>query len=259
MAKLISYVCILICATMAGPTRVEPQSGLADLALLQCNLQKSIAASTELEFQMNTNSDDVANYNTIFVFVTEPYVSTLNCKIKLPHTPMNFIPYVQSNFIKPSPEAKSGFDTWPRAAMFARRDVVSHFVPQISSRDICVIQTIINCRPTFLVSGYLDQNVMEIPKSLVKLLDNLGNHGLILALDTNSHSTLWSCQTTTPRGEMVESMLAKYNLYLLNKGNTKTFIGSQGATIIDITVCDQLTSRYISKWRVDTKENFSDH
>ena len=46
---------------------------------------------------------------------------------------------------------------------------------------------------------------------------------------------------------------------LLNKGNTKTFIGSQGATIIDITVCDQVTSRYISNWRVDTKENFSDH
>merc|ERR1711888_455560 len=103
---------------------------------------------------------------------------------------MNFISYVQSNFIKPSPEVKSGFNTWPRAAMFARRDVVSFFVPQFSSRDVCVIQTIINCRPTFLVSGYLDQN----------LLDNLGNHGLILALDSNSHSTVWSCQTTTPRG-----------------------------------------------------------
>ena len=76
-------------------------SDFADLPMLQCNLRKSIAASTELEFQMNTNSDDVANYNCTFVFVTKPYVSTSNLKIKLPHTPMNFIPYVQSNFIKP--------------------------------------------------------------------------------------------------------------------------------------------------------------
>ena len=97
--------------------------------MLQCNLQKSIAASTELEFQMNTNSDDVANYNTMFVFVTEPYVSTLNLKIKLPHTPVSFIPYVHSNFIKPSLVAKSGFDSWPRAAMFACRDLVLYYVP----------------------------------------------------------------------------------------------------------------------------------
>ena len=64
---------------------------------------------------------------------------------------------------------------------------------------------------------------------------------------------------TDPRGEMVEDLLAKYNLTLLNKGSAKTFIGSQGSTIIDITVCDRLTSNYISKWRVDKKENFSDH
>ena len=166
--------------------------------MLQCNLSKSIAASTELEYQMNVNSDDVANYNCCFVFMTEPYVSTLNTKIRLPHTPMNFIPYVQSNFIKPSPEVKSGFDTWPRAAMFARRDVVSFFVPQFSSRDVCVIQTIINCRPTYLVSGYLDQNVHDIPKSLVKLLDNLGNYGLILDLDSNSHSTYGAVKRQTP-------------------------------------------------------------
>ena len=117
MMKLISYVCILICVkfAMAGLNG----SDLVDLPMLQCNLSKSIAASTELEYQMNVHSDDVANYNCCFVFMTEPYVSTLNTKIRLPHTPMNFIPYVQSNFIKPSPEVKSGFETWPRAAMFA--------------------------------------------------------------------------------------------------------------------------------------------
>ena len=109
---------------------METQSGLADLAMLQCNLQKSITASTELEFQLNTNSDDVANFNTVFVFITEPYVSTSNNRIKLPHTPLSFIPYVHSNFIKPSPETRSGFNSWPRAAMFAGRDVVSFFVPQ---------------------------------------------------------------------------------------------------------------------------------
>ena len=68
---------------------------------------------------MNVNSGDAANYNCTFVFVTEPYVSITNSKIKLQYTPVNFIPYVQSNFIKSLPEAKSGFDTWPRAAMFA--------------------------------------------------------------------------------------------------------------------------------------------
>ena len=78
MAKLISYVCIFVIVTMAEPTKVDSHSGLADIAMLQCNLRKSIGTSSELELQLITNSDNVGNYNTMFVFVTEPYVSVLN-------------------------------------------------------------------------------------------------------------------------------------------------------------------------------------
>ena len=172
---------------------------------------------------------------------------------------MSFISYVHGEIIKPSFCIDARTSSWPRAAMFVRRDLVSYYVPQYSSRDVCCIQTTVNLRPTYVVSGYMDGDVMEIPKTLVNLLENLGKKGLILALDSNSHSVLWGSPSTCPRGEMVEAMLAKYNLTLLNKGDAKTFIGSQGSTIIDITVCDSLTSNYINDWKVDKTENFSDH
>ena len=175
MAKIISYICILLIATMAGPMIMNPPSALANIAMMQCNLHKSVGASSELVLQLSTNSDDVANFNTMFVCITEPYVSVSN-KIKLTNIPASFISYVHSDFIKPSFDAKSGFNSWPCAAMFARKDLILYFVPQYSSRDICVTQTLINCRPTYLVSGYLDQSVMEIPKSLVNLLENLDTH-----------------------------------------------------------------------------------
>ena len=83
MAKIISYICIFLLATMAGPMKVNSHSVLANIAMLQCNLRKSRGSSSELELQLSMNSDDIANFNTMFVCITEPYVSVSN-KIKLP-------------------------------------------------------------------------------------------------------------------------------------------------------------------------------
>ena len=98
MAKIISYICILLIATMAGPMIVNPPSALANIAMLQCNLRMSIGASSELVLQLSTNSDDVANFNTMFVCITEPYMSVSN-KIKLPYVPTSFISYALQNLL----------------------------------------------------------------------------------------------------------------------------------------------------------------
>ena len=72
---------------------------------------------------------------------TEAYVS--NSKIKLLHTPLNFNPYAQSNFIKTLPEVKSGFGTLPKAAMFAGfglyRKYLYKTVPKLYETDKCQV------------------------------------------------------------------------------------------------------------------------
>ena len=148
-------MCILLTTIMAGQMNVNPPSALVNIAMLQCNLCKSVSASSELVLQLSTNSDSQANFNTMLICITEPYVSVSN-KIKLPYVPMHFILYVHGEIIKTSFCVDASTSSWPRAAMFVPRNLVSYFVPQYSSKDICVIQTLINFRPTYVVSGNLD-------------------------------------------------------------------------------------------------------
>ena len=43
---------------------------------------------------------------------------------------------------------------------------------------------------------------------------------ILLLGDFNSHSTLWGCSKTDLRGKMIEDLLLKHNLSILNNGST---------------------------------------
>ena len=78
-------------------------------------------------------------------------------------------------------------------------------------------------------------------------------------MDSNAHSRLWSIAFTEDCGEKIESMMARFNLTLLNKGNVTTYRSSQGQTIIDLTLSDEITTKFINKWRVVNESTASDH
>ena len=129
MAESIRNICILVIVTMVGPMIVNAPSALTNIAMLQCNLHKSVGASSELALQLSTNSGSEANFNSMFICITEPFVCVTN-KINVPYVPMSFISYVHGKCIKPSFCVSASTSSWPCAAICAQLDLLSYYVPK---------------------------------------------------------------------------------------------------------------------------------
>ena len=67
---------------------------------------------------------------------------------------------------------------------------------QYCAKDIIVCQTKINDKLTYLVSLYLDIKIHEFPSEFIQLIANIGDCDILVASDTNSHSTVWNCPRT---------------------------------------------------------------
>ena len=86
------------------------------------------------------------------------------------------------------------------------KNMYSWKVPQYCSKDVIVCQTKLNNRLTFLVSLYLDSNVLGLPNEFKELIRNRGDYDIIIGTDSNSHSTVWNCTLTNKRGELLEKI-----------------------------------------------------
>ncbi|CAB0036809.1 unnamed protein product, partial [Trichogramma brassicae] len=86
-----------------------------------------------------------------------------------------------------------------------------------------------------------------------------GKRPLVLAGDFNAWSMEWGCSETRARGTALMDSLAPLDVVLLNTGNTPTFVGPNGQSIIDVTfVSDTLAPRTTS-WQVSKLYTHSDH
>ena len=127
------------------------------------------------------------------------------------------------------------------------------------AKDIIVCQTKINDRLTYLVSLYLDSKKLEFPPEFIKLIRNKGKSDILIASDSNAHSTVWNCPRTDRRGEFVEDFLISNNLQCVNVGNIPTFRNGSGHTsILDIMVANYRLATSIFNWKVDNDLHISD-
>ena len=97
-----------------------------------------------------------------------------------------------------------------------------------------------------------------VPQELINLLE--GKRGCdIIGMDANAHSHMWGSNDNNTRGDMIEEFLFCYNLTICNKGSQPTFVARGSKTIIDITVCSSNMVGSINRWKVDTRDQLSDH
>ena len=114
--------------------------------------------------------------------------------------------------------------------------IISWRCPQYCASDIIVCQTKIHDQLTYLVSMYMDGKTLEFPSEFIQLIANKGECDILVASDSNAHSTVWNCPRTDRRGELVKDFLISNNLQCVNVGNRPTFCSGAGNTsIIDIT------------------------
>ena len=98
------------------------------------------------------------------------------------------------------------------------------------------------------------------PSEFIQLIANFVNCDILVASDSNAHSTVWNCSKTDRRGELVEDFLITNNLQCVNVGNRPTFRSGAGRTpIIDITFANYSLATSIYNWKVDSDLHISDH
>ena len=148
-----------------------------------------------------------------------------------------FIHFVQEPMVihgraawQPTSCKKFGVQKDPRTLIYTDINRPAWFVESLSNSDITVVQTTINNRSTLLVSLYLDITwIKVIPDSLQKVTRYAEDKrlGIIIAADTNCHSSLFG-PSTNKRGEQLELFIAKYKLNVENNSHIPTY-ESRGA------------------------------
>ncbi|CAB0042923.1 unnamed protein product, partial [Trichogramma brassicae] len=81
-----------------------------------------------------------------------------------------------------------------------------------------------------------------------------GKRPLIIAGDFNVWSTEWGCRATT-----LLDALALLEAVLLNTGNTPTFTGALGYSVVDLTFASDTLAYQVTSWAVSELYTHSDH
>ena len=152
--------------------------------------------------------------------------------------------------------------TIPRTAVVGSKDLNLWLDPRFSTPDLttCVWLTGNKREQRFYVASlYLDiNNTSVVFKELEELVSycNQNNLPLLIALDSNAHSTIWGLETN-PRGERLEEFIAANNLRVENKGKKPTFVARGSETHIDLTLT--LNMDNVQDWEVEDVDMSSDH
>ena len=107
----------------------------------------------------------------------------------------------------------------PRAAIFADKRLKLREITHLCSRDLAVGVCVIGNKQTLIVSAYVDINLNVKTEALINILEYRQEKrlGLILAVDSNAHSTLWG-HSNNARGTIMTEIISDYGLLLRNIG-----------------------------------------
>jgi hypothetical protein len=132
---------------------------------------------------------------------------------------------------------------------------------ELSSRDCATASIQVDGDRVYFSSVYLDIHLtIEEPSWLLTLQKSTRSRSHMLAgIDSNSHSDVWGSPSSNRSGSLMESLLFKYELCVLNEGNSPTFQTRQAATCIDITVATPALASLVTKWTVQNEMHKSDH
>ena len=182
------------------------------------------------------------------VFIQEPYVKN------------NSFPGLSSS--RATLQAGTTPQKTTRAAILSSPCLNAWMVPEFSSADVTTCKFFDDKgKPIYVVSAYLDITNNSIPPELQKVTTHCRQRGLdlLIACDSNAHSSLWGCEENNARGDMMEDFIFNQYLSVCNRGSTPTFFNYRSETIIDVTLASPRLANKITNWLVDTEFQFSDH
>ena len=213
--------------------RIVPGT-MTSLEVLQWNCHRSNYATDSLKISKEGRS---------VWLLQEPHTYKNSVSVRIP----GFKTYFKSPVVR------------NRSCVIAKQDVKLLLNEDLSSDDftVCLLEEKKSAK--LIVSGYLDIERPIIQEKLINIVNYAkeNNFDIILALDSNAHSTVWGMEHANQRGVEFEEFLAINELYVVNEGNIATFENAVRNSIIDITVTNKPSS--ITNWKVEEDLIYSDH
>ena len=205
------------------------------LSVCQVNLQKSRLGSQLFQSKLQNDS--------FIGCVTEPY--TVANKVVFRPQGYRVIP-------------EGTLDEVPRAALYIPREVQMTELGHLCVADCAVVQVKWENQDIVLVSAYLDIQLEVIQEWMTNIIRHVVRHNmkLVLTMDSNAHSSLYSLAQSNARGRHLEDFILRNNLQVENRGNIPTFQSLRAQSVIDVTLTSGVN---VWNWHVDESFNGSDH
>ena len=86
-----------------------------------------------------------------------------------------------------------------------------------------------------------------------------GKGPLILTGDFNDKARAWTVGPQDPRGNLLEEIMAAYNLVVANQPVVHTYEKGIARSVLDLTFASPEVTKNISSWEVLDAESLSDH
>ena len=225
LSRIINYVgfSLLFCITMEFPC-------------VQVNLNKASAATSVLS--------ELLKQNDYIAFLSEPYTAF--------------------GKVCSMPKGYEVFHASPglgivRAALVLPKVLSPIFLEHLSTPDCAVGMVRHDERNILLVSVYLDANIPVFDQEFLEVvLTYCDDHdcGIVMSMDSNAHSDLYSDVESDERGEQLEEFIFRHSFHVVNEGRVPTFETARASSIIDVTLVRGVSVR---GWEVSRHYNASDH
>ena len=210
-----------------------------EISCIQINLQHSRIATDSLMWQIAKDGVNIA-------IIQEPY--TINNKVA----------GISKRFrIFQCGEGR------PRAATVVINNKIDVLlIKQLSDEDTVVLEMSIERIKYYIISIYLDieKQLEEDLEKLNKILKFTERESVLIAMDSNSRSTMWYDRLTNPRGRVLEEYLCSKGLFILNEEKEMTtFQNRIGSSNIDLTITNNRMIAGVKGWDILKEESSSDH
>jgi hypothetical protein len=205
---------------------------------LQLNLQHSRAANFNL-------AQIILQYNIDIAFVQEPYRSLNN----VAGFPKSFRIFAIGNNGK-------------RSAIIVNNNHVDVLaITQVSHEDIILTEIRYKGLTFYGASLYLhiDRDIERDLEAIEDIIQLTKGQGLLLAIDSNVRSKLWSDTCTNTRGRTLEEFIITRDLFIINEAtDIPTFETNRGRSWIDITLSNNILEQKTTGWTCGQEESCSD-
>lgn len=209
------------------------------LKCLQQNLQHSRAATLNLTKLITESNIDIA-------FLQEPYLHGN----KPTGMPTNYK-------IFSSDKGKC------RTAIAVTKDsITAIIINQLSNGDATTMEVRRGEQSFIAVSMYFDilQDIEQDLAKVKEILKFADRKGIIIAIDSNSRSSLWHDITTNTRGKRLAEFILENHLFVTNADTGQpTFQTRRGSSWIDLTLCNEKFIKEVRDWTNLNEESCSDH